>query len=422
MKINLGIVGFGEFSCNFLELFMHHPNVERVVGAELMEERRNEIASQFGITMYSSLEEMLEKDEGLNAVAIFTQRHQHGPMAIAALKKGLHVFSAVPMGCTVEEIEEIVRLTEKTGLTYMTGETCYYFPCAEFCRKKFKEGYFGDFVYGESQYYHDISGMVESFSGSGGNEWKKVAGVPPMYYSTHSMSMMLSSINDHPTEVTCFGFADNNGDDIYGEGKNYWDNPFSNETAILKMSKGGFVRINEFRRIGTMKPSSYITGLYGKTGAYECSGMHHTIIKGDVNEHPEAEDVSSLVNTFDYEKAKPNMTHPENGMLDYNKYHTGYSKIHNIERLPEEIRYLESKFGYQLEGHNGSHRFLVDDFCRAVVSGLVPPNNAWDSAVYAVSGIVAHDSAMQDGKTLPIPFFGEAPEGSIEKWEESLKK
>lgn len=421
MKINLGVVGFGEFSCTFLELFMKHPNVERVVGAELMEDRRNEISNQFGITMYSSFEEMLEKDTEINSVAIFTQRHQHGPMAIAALKAGKNVFSAVPMACSVEEAEEIVKLTEQTGLTYMTAETCYYFPCAELCRKKFNEGYFGEFVYGESQYYHDITGMFASFSGSGGNEWKKVAGVPPMYYSTHSMSMMLSSINDHPLEVTCFGFTDNNGDDIYGEGKNYWDNPFSNETAILKMSKGGFVRINEFRRIGTCKPSSYITGLYGKQGAYEGSGMNHMLIRGDVNEKMEVTDVSSLVNTEAYENAKKTMEHPEEGMLNYIKYHTGYSKIHNKERLPKEIRDLKSDFGYCLEGHNGSHRFLVDDFCRAVVSGLVPPNNVWDSAVYAVSGIVAHDSALQGGKTLPVPFFGNAPKGSYEKWEENLK-
>ena len=152
MKLNIGIVGFGEFSRTFLELFLHHPNVEAVKGAEIMDDRRQEMANQFGITMYSSFEEMLEKDKELNAVAIFSQRHQHGPMAIEALKAGKHVFSAVPVGCTEEEIKEIVRLVEETGLTYMAAETCYYFPCAVFCREKFKTGYFGEFVYGESQY------------------------------------------------------------------------------------------------------------------------------------------------------------------------------------------------------------------------------------------------------------------------------
>lgn len=419
MKINLGVVGFGEFSCTFLELFMKHPNVESVCGAELMEDRRELIANQFGIKMYSSFDEMLEKDEKLNAVAIFAQRHQHGPMAIKALKAGKHVFSAVPIGCTEEEVKEIVRVVEETGLTYMAAETCYYFPCAEFCRKKYREGFFGDFVYGESQYYHDITAMFDSFSGSGGNEWKKIAGIPPMYYSTHSMSMLMSSIDDYPVEVSCFGYTDDENDDIYGKGKNHWDNPYSNQTAILKMSKGGIARINEFRRIGTFKPTSYITGIYGKVGAYECCGMNHVLVKGDVNEVPEAYDVSEYINTFDFENAKDNIRREE-GMLSYLKYHCGYSKIHNIERLPEEIRYLESEHGYHLEGHNGSHRFLVDDFCRAVVNGLTPPNNVWDSATYAISGIIAHESSMQGGKTLPIPHFEKPDKEFLEKWEKSL--
>lgn len=421
MKLNIGIVGFGEFSRTFLELFLHHPNVEAVKGAEIMEERRNEIAEQFGIKMYSSYEEMLKNDKELNAVAIFAQRHQHGPMAIAALKAGKHVFSAVPIGCSEEEVAEIIRLVQETGLTYMCAETCYYFPCAVYCREKFKTGYFGEFVYGESQYYHDISAMFDSFSGSGGDEWKKVAGVPPMFYSSHSMSMMFSSINDHPVSVTCFGYEDKTGDDIYGEGKNYWDNPFSNEIAVFEMSKGGYTRINEFRRIGTLKPSSYITGLYGKLGAYEGSGMNHFVIRGEAKEKIETEDVGYLINTKSYESAK-NTINPGEGRMNYLKYHTGFSAVHDVERLPKKIANLESEFGYSLNGHNGTHPFLVDDFVRAVCSGLIPPNNVWDSAVYAIAGITAHKSAMLGGKRLSVPFYGSAPDGWQKKWEEELKK
>lgn len=341
--------------------------------------------------------------------------------AIAALKAGKHVFSAVPIGCSEEEVAEIIRLVQETGLTYMCAETCYYFPCAVYCREKFKTGYFGEFVYGESQYYHDISAMFDSFSGSGGDEWKKVAGVPPMFYSSHSMSMMFSSINDHPVSVTCFGYEDKTGDDIYGEGKNYWDNPFSNEIAVFEMSKGGYARINEFRRIGTLKPSSYITGLYGKLGAYEGSGMNHFVIRGEANEKTETEDVGYLINTKSYESAK-NTINPGEGRMNYLKYHTGFSAVHDVEKLPKEIANLESEFGYSLNGHNGTHPFLVDDFVRAVCSGLIPPNNVWDSAVYAIAGITAHKSAMLGGKRLSVPFYGSAPDGWQKKWEEELKK
>lgn len=157
MKISVGIVGFGEFSISYLEFWLRHPNVNKVVGAEMLEERRKNIEEKYGIKVYSSYEEMLETEPELTAVAIFTQRHTHGPLVIDALNRGKHVFSAVPMGITEEEVLQILEITKRTRLTYMMAETCYYFPCAVWCLEAFKQGKFGKFVFGEAQYYHDIA-------------------------------------------------------------------------------------------------------------------------------------------------------------------------------------------------------------------------------------------------------------------------
>ncbi len=59
-------------------------------------------------------------------------------MVIRALKAGKHVYSPVPMASRVEECQEIVGLVRQTGLTYMMGETCYYYPCAMFAEKHIK--------------------------------------------------------------------------------------------------------------------------------------------------------------------------------------------------------------------------------------------------------------------------------------------
>mgnify|MGYP004526294363 CR=1 FL=1 len=404
MGIKIGIVGFGEFSESFLDLFLTHPDVERVVGAELMPERRAHIEKQFAISkMYSSYDEMLECEDSLDCVGIFTQRHQHGPMVIKALNSGKNVFSAVPMSCEIDEVLEIIRLVEAKRLIYMAAETCYYFPCAIFCRERQREGRFGRFVYGEAQYYHDITEMFDSFSGSGGNEWKKIAGIPPMYYSTHSMSMLFLSADERPTEVSCFGFEDTVGDGIYGKGNNYWDNPFSNEAALFKLSGGGVARINEFRRCGTNKPSSYISSFIGTHASYMCNGMHHTFTLGNVfGQTPSVEYVSSLINTQKYVNARDTMD-LFHDPVKY-EYHRGYSAIHDLSRLPVAHRSIPDG------GHNGSHAFLVDDFVRAVMTGKLPPNNAWDAAACMIPGIIAHESAMQGGKVLKIPALERAPE------------
>ncbi len=60
-------------------------------------------------------------------------------------------------------------------------------------------------------------------------------------------------------------------------------------------------------------------------------------------------------------------------------------------------------------GHEGSHHFLADDFVRAVNERALPPVNAWQAARYTLPGIIAHESALQNGARLPIPDFGPAP-------------
>ncbi len=402
MGIRIGIVGFGEFSGSFMDIFQTHPDIELVVGAEIMPERREEFRRKYGLEkIYESYEQMLEGDDKLNCVAIYTQRHQHGPMVIRALEAGMNVFSAVPLSCEVDEAMHIIELVKKKHLIYMAGETCYYFPCAIWCREHYKTGQFGKFVFGESQYYHDITEMFDSFSGSGGTEWKKVAGIPPMYYSTHSMSMLFLSVGEYPVEVSCMGFEDDIGDGIYGKGMNYWDNPFSNETAIFKMSGGGVARINEFRRCGTNKPSSYITSLIGTKGSYMCNGMHHTFTYGNVfGQTPRVEYISNEINSRFYVENKDRLDLNRDPVLY--KCHVGYSAVHDLSRLPVEHRGMKP-------GHSGSHPFLVDDFVRAVMTGKLPPNNVWDAATCMIPGVIAHESAMQGGKVLPVPYVGEAP-------------
>ena len=409
-KVSIGIIGFGEYSESYLDLWLNHPLVEKVVGAEFIAERREHIAETYGIKMYESGDAMMEAEPDLNCVGIFSQRHQHGPMVLAAMNAGKHVFSAVPMGIGEEEIFEIIKIAEEKRLIYMMAETCYYFPCAVWCREEFKKGRFGKFVYGEAQYYHDVMDMFGSFAAQGAR-WKRVAGIPPMYYSTHSMSMLFSAVDDYPVDVTCFGYEDTEGDDIYGEGKNDWDNPFSNETAILRMSGGGIARINEFRRCGTVRPTSYITGLYGDKGAYEGSGNQHLFSRNDAYNDYEftSETVSDEINTFNFLEDKDTMKE-EDGRINY-RYMSGFSRVHNLKRLPKKFLNIVdiAHAKTSVLGHNGSHAFLVDDFVRSVVTGKLPPINPWVAAQYTLPGIYAHKSAMMGGVTLQLPEIGEPP-------------
>lgn len=426
MKVKIGIVGYGLFSKDFVNLFSKHPDVENVCVAELVEERREEIKKAHPETaVYSSYDEMLENAD-INCVAVFSQRHLHGPMVIKALKAGKHVYSAVPIGCTIEEIKEIVKLVEETHLVYMMGETCYYYPGAIYCREKYQKGDFGKFVYAEAQYYHDIREMYHDFQHSGGDRWKRVAGIPPMYYPTHSISMVFSAINQYATKVSCMGLRDDYPDEIFGEEKNDFENPFSNETAVFRMSGGGVVRINEFRRVGINKPSTYITCFYGENAAYENTtdkhffqtapfvdrnGTQHEMYLEDVSDElmPEAylefkkRAANGISNNSDLGSRLSKTTWDEHTTPVSVAAIEGFIKIQNKDRLPKSFRSIPPF------SHFNSHPFLVDDFCRAVVEGKLPPNNAWDAARYMIPGLIAHESALKGGELMDIPDLGEAP-------------
>ena len=417
MKVKIGIVGYGAFSRDFIELFDKHPDVDGICVAELVPERREQIKAKHpNYRVFESLDDMLDNAPDINSVGIFTQRHLHGPMVIKCLKAGKNVYSAVPIGCTIEEIEEIIKLVKETKKVYMMGETCYYYPSAIFCREKYKEGAFGKFVYAEAQYYHDIREMYNDFKRSGGDKWQRVAGIPPMFYPTHSISMVFPAIGAYATKVSCVGLRDNFPDNIYGEEKNDFENPFSNETALFHMSDGSVVRINEFRRVGINKPSTYITCFYGEQGAYDNIADKHYFQTAPLPDREggthvkHIEDVSDMLLPIDYIKLRdgeieetrgrkwiPDQTPVGVALIE------GFAKIQDRSRLPKCFRNVPTY------SHFNSHPFLVDDFVRAVVEDKLPPNNAWDSARYMIPGLVAHESALRGGELLDIPDFGEAP-------------
>ena len=171
-KLKLAVIGCGDFARNFVPLFKAHPFVEKVTVCDLIPSKADAYAASFGVETVDSFETVLRSAD-YNAVAIFAQRHLHGPLVKQALRAGKHVYSAVPMASRVEECLEIADLVKETGLTYMMGETCIYYPCSMFCKTEYEKGTFGRFVYGEAQYFHDISHFPKDFLAD-----RRSAGVP----------------------------------------------------------------------------------------------------------------------------------------------------------------------------------------------------------------------------------------------------
>ena len=400
-KIRICIIGCGQFARNFVPLFQKHPACEFVAVCDRFLERAQDYMEKFHVDkIFNSFEEAIASDE-INSVAIFSQRNQHGYMAIEALKAGKNVYSAVPMATDIEEIKEIVRLVEKTGLTYSMGETGIYRPASIFCRQKFASGQMGDLVYAEAQYNHDMLRLYDTFKYTEGELWRKMAGLPPFYYPTHSTSMVLSATKAHAVKVSAFGYEDKTDPEIFGKGKNWWDNPFSNSSMLLKMSDNSIIRISENRRIGWHVPETYISSFNGEKASYECSLVQHSYIKMQPDgQRCNYEDVSELLNPIDLTAHKGESDFMQN--VINGTWSNGEAPIQIVSRLPEAYANIKT-------GHAGTHKFMIDDFCQAYMTNKLSPTNAWQAARYNIPGLTAHVCAMQGGATMDVYDCGDPP-------------
>lgn len=391
-KLSLAVIGCGEFARCFVPLFKAHPYVEKVLVCDLVRSRAEDYSARFGTEIADSFEEVLRSKE-INAVAVFTDRHLHGRMVKESLLAGKHVYSAVPMASSVEECLEIVEIVRRTGLTYMMGETCIYYPCSMFCRVGYEKGEFGRFIFGEAQYYHDISHFPVNYRSD-----MKNAGLPPFFYPTHSTAMLLHATGSYVTKVVAMGYEDQEEDGIYKAGVNRWDNVISNGYSLMKLENGGTIRINECRRIGYKAPSSYISGFYGTKGSYQFSNAQHLVTRL-TKEGVDLRDVSAEVNPRAMEEHRGDPDFKER-VANHAWQGDSFSPQHDARaaRLPESFRGLPN-------GHMASHQLLVDDFCTAAFEGTLPTVDAALAARYTIPGLLAHESILKDSEPLRVPVI-----------------
>jgi predicted dehydrogenase len=390
-KLRLAVIGGGQFSSSFIHLFQAHPFVEEVGLVELNPERRASIAAKFSINLtYVSLAELWESD--FNAVAIFTPRWTHAQIALEAIQNGRHVYTAVPMGITQEEISQLVEAASKTKLTYFMAETSFYYPAVVFSRKKFAQGELGKFVYGEGEYLHDMShGFSDAYAANGGDEWKSTASFPPMLYATHSVSTILSVTGAQATSVTCIGLKDTADDGIFDSNVSMWKNNQSNQVALFETSDGGIMRIAELRRVGTAPLESTVRmSIFGTEGSFEqqvgyaswATKNSFDIVTDEIGTFSDVENPYSL---------RPDYVPP-------NLWDGGFARVHDRSQLPKEFVGLSN-------GHGGSHQFMVDDFVMDAVGERKAPMDVIDAARFTIPGVLAHQSAQMAGQKLQIPQY-----------------
>ncbi|MCC6728770.1 MAG: Gfo/Idh/MocA family oxidoreductase [Chthonomonadales bacterium] len=341
-KVRVGIAGFGvcQFGAQFG--FQSHPNVTVAAVTDLAPERCAELARQCRCEKtYSSCEEMI-KDDTLEAVFIATDAPSHARLAIAALRAGKHVASAVPaVFGSLEEADQLMAAVRETGRKYMMFETSYFHDDLHAMRELYRGGHLGKVIYSEGEYYHYCPTPIDSYQG-----WR--VGLPPQWYPTHSNAYYVGVTGGSFTEVSCMAVP--SIVDHCRPANNPYKNAFGTEVALFRTSEGGMSR---------MAVSWDTPGDSGEKGRIRTQ-------KGTFYLRFETEGGGS---------APPAAPRPP---------------------LPP---------GVEAGGHGGSHGNLMAEFVEAILADRQPLVDAAQALNMTVAGIVAHRSAEHGGELLKIPQY-----------------
>ncbi|SDL39236.1 Gfo/Idh/MocA family oxidoreductase [Kriegella aquimaris] len=368
-KINIAIVGLG-FGAEFIPIYQKHPNAHLIAIAQRNASKLNELADAFGIEKrYTSFDELLEDPE-IDAVHINTPIPNHGAQSIKALKAGKHVACTVPMATTVEECEEIVRLTAEKGLTYMMMETVLYAREFLYMKELYENGALGKVQFLKASHQQDMDGWP--------NYWP---GLPPMHYATHCVGPVLGLTRGEAEYVSCFGSGT-----IREELIANYNSPYAVETTHIKF-RNSDLSAQVYRSLFD------VARQYRES--FEVYGSKKSV------EWPLIEGKPLVVHTA----KKPEPEIPEEVESP------DFAKL-----LPKEIQHFTTKGVYDSDehqhlsftqgaGHGGSHPHLVHEFVNALITGKAPYPNAKQSANITCVGILAHESAQKGGELIKLPEF-----------------
>ncbi|HEY1985300.1 MAG TPA: Gfo/Idh/MocA family oxidoreductase [Terracidiphilus sp.] len=115
--------------------------------------------------------EALVARDDLDLVLIATPWDWHVEMAVAAMKHGKHAAVEVPAATTIEDCWKLVDTSEQTRRHCIMLENCCYGANETTVLRMAHAGLFGDLLYGEGAYIHDL--RDELFSGKGEGLWRR---------------------------------------------------------------------------------------------------------------------------------------------------------------------------------------------------------------------------------------------------------
>ena len=128
-------------------------------------------------------------------VVIATPWKLHAPMAIEAMKAGVHAFVEVPLALTNKEMWDIVDTSESTGRHCMMMENVNYGREELIYLNMCRQGVIGELLHAEASYIHELRGQMNSERSTGSWRTYHYANRDGNLYPTHGLGPVAQYMN-----------------------------------------------------------------------------------------------------------------------------------------------------------------------------------------------------------------------------------
>lgn len=145
--MKIGMVGVGCISGIYLKNFAEtFHEVELVAVCDLIRERAENAQKKYNVPkIYDTMYELFDDPE-IDIVLNLTRPYEHYEVSKAALLAGKHVYCEKPLGITLEEGEELVKIAEEKGLWLGGAPDTFMGGGIQTCRKLIDSGLIGELV------------------------------------------------------------------------------------------------------------------------------------------------------------------------------------------------------------------------------------------------------------------------------------
>jgi len=199
-KVRVGVIGIGNMGSNHaVNLFNGEvPNAELAAVCDINPERLKWAGEKFGekVQKFDNPQALIASG-AVDAVMIATPHYDHPPLAIDALKHGLHVLIEKPAGVYTKQVREMNKVAENTDRVFGIMYNQRTNPLYQKMRDLVQSGELGELKrtnwiitnWYRSQSYYDSGGWRATWAGEGGGVllnqcphnldlWQWICGMP----------------------------------------------------------------------------------------------------------------------------------------------------------------------------------------------------------------------------------------------------